>query len=413
MKDTILILNCPIEPPYGGIAKYMTFLLPRVNKNLKFIGITGRGVLNNTNNLAFENISLVQAKEYSPIKWIFWFIRYIPLLFLFTIKYRIPFRHAIKIIYYWLPESERIVVENIDRIRYIQAIDNPNMQGTVAAYLGKKYNIPFLLTTFGELVPHKDPVKRYDEYSKKFIRQTQQVFNQAYRIGSITKYCVSLLKEFNIDSEKVHLFYPVVDINKFSRNYDYEPLLQKYPKLIHKKVVLFVGQIQPRKAPHLIVEAISQIPHASLNDYRFVFVGKDHGYMDYLTEQIATQHLEEHCLLTGAVDEDELLAFYSLAEIFVFPTVSEIECLGLVFIQAMFSKCAVIASNISGVPEVIEDGVNGMLYTPGDSSSLRQKLVELFDHPEKITSLAEAGFNQVMAQFNEEKIVEDFESFYI
>ena len=52
----------------------------------------------------------------------------------------------------------------------------------------------------------------------------------------------------------------------------------------------------------------------------------------------------------GVVDEDALPKYYAAADLFIFPTLTTIECLGLTFVQAMFAGVPVIATRIAGAP---------------------------------------------------------------
>ena len=70
------------------------------------------------------------------------------------------------------------------------------------------------------------------------------------------------------------------------------------------------------------------------------------------------------------MDDDVLPAYYAAADVFLFPTLTTIECLGLTFVQAMFSGTLVIATRIAGAPEVIRDGGMDSSSSPATQTDL-------------------------------------------
>lgn len=144
----------------------------------------------------------------------------------------------------------------------------------------------------------------------------------------------------------------------------------------------------------------------------FVFVGPDYGFYDELKAIAKQTNLENQCLFPGAVSESDLFEFYSFADIFIFTTISKIECLGLVFVQAMLSDCAVIASTISGVPEVIKHSKNGLLFEPGNVDELTIQLKNLLDDNILKNKLKAGAKATVLKQFDEKIVLQQIKDFY-
>jgi glycosyltransferase involved in cell wall biosynthesis len=93
------------------------------------------------------------------------------------------------------------------------------------------------------------------------------------------------------------------------------------------------------------------------------------------------------------------------AEIFVHPAVWE-EAFGLGIAEAMASECAVIASHVGGIPELIEDGVSGLLVPPGDSGALATAIRRLLDDAELRGRLGGAARARVQERFDLDRAVE-------
>ncbi|MBI2280590.1 MAG: glycosyltransferase family 4 protein [Bacteroidetes bacterium] len=415
VKKGIFIISCLLEPPFGGIAKYLSFSLPKIADEIPIYGITQREYQNFGNkevDLPNFKTKLIKNKFYGLVALPFMLFRHFNFVNQLLFKYNVPFIEVIKLIYLWFPEIDNYLHEIKDKVKYIHVYNKPYADGAVGMYLSKKYNIPLLLTTFGELVPHKDEIERIDEYSMQFNKITKDVLAFATKISSPTKYCQSVIDEFKISKEKIHLTYHVCDIDKFNNNANnFSTILEKHPQLKGKRCILFVGQMMRRKAPDLILQAAKNIKDLD-KDIMFVFVGPDYGFYDELKSIAREAHLENQCLFPGAVSESDLFEFYSLADIFIFTTISKIECLGLVFVQAMLSDCAVIASNISGVPEVITSGENGLLFEPGDVNELTGHLNNLLHDDILKNKLKTNAKETVMKQFDEKIVLQQINHFY-
>lgn len=137
--------------------------------------------------------------------------------------------------------------------------------------------------------------------------------------------------------------------------------------------ILFApGGFDPRKNFGRLIEAYSTLSPELKNSYQLVIASKLHPpQRTELLQHAKTYGLEEHQLvLTGYVEDDELVALYSMASLFVFPSTHE--GFGLPVLEAMACGTAVIGSNCSSVPEVI--GLESALFDPFSVSSIADKI---------------------------------------
>jgi len=107
-------------------------------------------------------------------------------------------------------------------------------------------------------------------------------------------------------------------------------------------------------------------------------------------------HIQERVHFLGKQDRvNELLP---LADLLIMP--SELESFGLVALEAMACRVPSIATQVGGIPELIEDGVNGLLVTPSDVVGLEDALERLIRDPALRQRLAEAGRTRVMQAYD-------------
>ena len=93
----------------------------------------------------------------------------------------------------------------------------------------------------------------------------------------------------------------------------------------------------------------------------------------------------EHISFAGWLSGEEKEKIFRKCPVFVLP--SYFEGFGLSAVEAMARGCAVIASDVGGLAEIIQDDQNGILVPPGNSDAIRQAIDTLFSHPEKAAEL--------------------------
>jgi glycosyltransferase involved in cell wall biosynthesis len=112
----------------------------------------------------------------------------------------------------------------------------------------------------------------------------------------------------------------------------------------------------------------------------------------------------------GYVANEDLRREYLEADLFVLPTLSE--ALGSVVLEAMSCGLPVIATDVGGIPEMIEDGVNGFLVPPGDAARLAQAISQLAANPLRRRAMRRANLERIATQFRWSANVDCYERIY-
>jgi glycosyltransferase involved in cell wall biosynthesis len=154
-------------------------------------------------------------------------------------------------------------------------------------------------------------------------------------------------------------------------------------------VVLFVGHLHPRKGPVVLARAFPSV-RAPL-PVRAVFAGPDRGQADAVRRAVEAGGVADRVEIRGAVPDDDLPDLYRAADVVVFPTVWRTEGFGLVAAEAMACGTAVVASRVGAIPEVVEDGVTGLLVTPDDEQDLARGISRVLSDEPLRRRLGEAG----------------------
>ena len=118
--------------------------------------------------------------------------------------------------------------------------------------------------------------------------------------------------------------------------------------------------------------------------------------------------LARHCLFPGY--QRDVGAFYSMFDVFLLASANE--GTPVTAIEALASGTPVVATRVGGVPDVVRDGVDGILVPPGDPAAIAVALARLARDPEERAAMATAGREDVFRRYAVERLVDDVDRLY-
>jgi glycosyltransferase involved in cell wall biosynthesis len=144
-----------------------------------------------------------------------------------------------------------------------------------------------------------------------------------------------------------------------------------------EKVVGTVGRLYPLKGIDVFLKAVSKVERKNAK-IKFLIVGEDSSsgaYRKMLERQAEEMGVTRDVIFTGfREDIPELL---SAMDVFVLPSLEDYEAFGRVVIEAMAMAKPIVATRSGGVPEIVEEGVTGILVPPGDAEAMAEAIVTL------------------------------------
>ncbi|MFH1402724.1 MAG: glycosyltransferase family 4 protein [Candidatus Altiarchaeota archaeon] len=205
--------------------------------------------------------------------------------------------------------------------------------------------------------------------------------------------------EFKIPAEKVKMVINGVDTEDFRPS---ESRLKK--SLGEGRVILSVSVLHRQKGVQHLINAMKDIL-VKAPDAVLVIVG-DGPYKKDLEELASKKELRERIIFKGRVPNTELIEYYNSCDVFAIPTV-RVEGLPLIELEAMSCGKPVVASNIGGIPTVIEDRVNGMLANPGDAKDLAGKILEVLCDKKLSEKLGKNARKTILEKYSRERMAEN------
>ncbi len=151
--------------------------------------------------------------------------------------------------------------------------------------------------------------------------------------------------------------------------------------------ILFVGGNMQRKGLPVLIQAAPKIL-ANLPAVEFWVVGKDKA-IQRMKALCYEKKVESKFHFFGWIPHNELLNLYAQADVFVMPSL--LEAFGVVFLEAMACGIPVIGTRVGGIPELIQDGYNGLLVDPDNPDALAQAIVRVLTDDILWKQLQEAG----------------------
>jgi glycosyltransferase involved in cell wall biosynthesis len=174
----------------------------------------------------------------------------------------------------------------------------------------------------------------------------------------------------------------------------------------HAPVVGNVAALVPHKGQRHLVEAAHLVVR-DIPDARFVILGEGE-LRESLERQVRDYHLEKHVLLPGF--RTDVIGCIKGFDLFAMSSVTE--GLGTSLLDAMACSKAIVATQTGGIPEVVEDGVTGVLVAPRDHHAMAAAIVRLLSDDGRRRRMGEAGLARVRERFTVERMVAETAAVY-
>lgn len=195
----------------------------------------------------------------------------------------------------------------------------------------------------------------------------------------------------------------VISMGVNTKNFGQQYRVANYFGQGDKKVVLFVGRLAEKKGVAYLIEAMKQI------DALLVIVG-DGTLRDELQQQ-ANMLEKGKIRFLGGKTHKELKTIYASSDIFVVPSITakdgDQEGFGLVMLEAMASGLPIVASRSGGIPQLIDDGINGMLCEEKCVWQIADNICSLLNDKNLYKSIVKNGY-QTIRKYDYSKIAEDY-----
>jgi len=176
---------------------------------------------------------------------------------------------------------------------------------------------------------------------------------------------------------------------------------------LEENIVLFVGRLEPIKGVEYLIRAAQQVT-TEKHKVKFLIIGEGTSRRK-LEKLVNSLNLAEHVIFVGKISNSRVSEYMILSDILVLPSLSE--SFGIVNLEAMSCGLPIIATNVGGIPEIVENNINGLLVNPKNANQIAEKILEMLENRRKMQIIS--NNNKAKAKkFSWEHIVDCLEDVY-
>lgn len=217
-------------------------------------------------------------------------------------------------------------------------------------------------------------------------------------IIAVSKATKKLALNVGAPANKITVIYNAVDETMFTPR-SKSLCRQKLGLPQNSKIILFVGNLIPRKGVEYLIRALpiilTKIPNVLLV---VIGDGPQRNELEHLAKEL---NLEQNIVFTGRISTEKLCLYYGAADIFVLPSLHEGH--PMVLLEAMASGLPVVATKVSGNMETVIHGKNGYLVEPKNAHQLANAIIKILSERKQISKFGKASLMIYRKKFSEEK----------
>lgn len=155
---------------------------------------------------------------------------------------------------------------------------------------------------------------------------------------------------------------------------------------------LFVGSLADYKGVNTLLNAVKDLP----KNIQFKIIGS--GFQEDKYQQYINENHLENVQLLGNLNRNEIIQYYQNCIALIVPS-NYFEIFGIINLEAFACKKPVIASNIGGIPEIVEDNQSGMLFEPNNVEQLKNCIIKYFNDKDLAKEHGENGYKKIFEKY--------------
>jgi N-acetyl-alpha-D-glucosaminyl L-malate synthase BshA len=271
---------------------------------------------------------------------------------------------------------------------------------SISAYLAKMMMtdrvVPFVTTLHGTDITLVGNDRSYLPITRFGIEQSDAVTAVSEYLRRRT------VEEFQI-RRPIAVVPNFVDCNVYGQNTD-KGRRDKFAEP-NEAILIHISNFRPVKRVEDVIEIFSRVRKRVPARLLMVGDGPERPKAEWLA---GTHGIAEDVLFLGK--QNDMSQFLSVADILLLP--SELESFGLVALEAMACEVPVIATNVGGVPEVVRNGVDGLLFPVGDVTAMAEGCLSILGDRGRRVEMGREARAHARREFCASKIVVDYENLY-
>lgn len=263
-------------------------------------------------------------------------------------------------------------------------------------------------------VPHRVMTRHYSDYHTRIdkrwhVRLDQMCTRLSHRVIAVSQHTADHMIEVEgAPPEKIRTILNGIDFARV--RVSGEGAAERVRREVGAEdayLLLIAARLHPEKGYEHLFDALPEIGRRAGRRVLLLVAGRG-TYEEEYRARVRELGCDGMVRFLGfRQDAPDLMA---AADLFVLPSVAE--AFGLVLAEALYLGTPVVATRVGGIPEIVDDGVDGVLVPPGDSRALADAVIALLNDPERRRAMAGAGREKVIGRFQFAEMVRAYERVY-
>jgi glycosyltransferase involved in cell wall biosynthesis len=239
----------------------------------------------------------------------------------------------------------------------------------------------------------------------------KHTLNSAKIITAVTPFVANDSISKGVDPSKVKIILNGIDLKRYNTVLCYNELEKKYGITKEDVLLLSIGRIVWIKGFEYAIDSIPKVMKTTKRSIKYMVIGsiEDQTYFTNLKRKIKKFGLEKNIIFTGYVDENTKLTALSRADIFLAPSIHE--TFGIMSLEAMAMDKPIVASNVGGIANILDNMNTAILFTPTRSEEISDAITKLLFHPQLAKKLSNNARHEVK-KYDWDSIIDSYEEIY-
>ncbi len=256
--------------------------------------------------------------------------------------------------------------------------------------------------------------RHYSDYHTRInkrwhVRLDQLCTRLSHSVIAVSQHTADhMISEEATPAEKLHVILNGIDFTrvKLSPNFDRNQVRQEFVG-DETPLLLIAARLHPEKGYEYLFEAMTKLKARFNGKIKLLVAGKGE-LLNHYQAMVRTLGCDDIVTFLGfRKDLPDLMA---AVDLFVLPSVAE--AFGLVLAEALYLGTPVVATHVGGIPEIVNEGIDGLLAPPANAEALADTITDLLNDSTLRQRMAGAGREKVVGKFRFEDMVRSYEVVY-
>jgi glycosyltransferase involved in cell wall biosynthesis len=303
------------------------------------------------------------------------------------------------------PELSKKMKEKLTSFDVIYSHEYSTYQNIVLHKFAKKYRVPYIIQAHGSL--HK--IGRIVRRTIFDILFGSSLLKDASRVIALNSMEAQQYEAVNVPKGAIAIIPNGIDFSQYSpqpKGY----FTRQFGLPENEKKILFLGRLNKIKGVDVLIKSFSRISK-EFDNVTLVLIGPNDGYQRELKDLAKALNVQKKVLFVGPLFGKEKMEAYNDSDIYVLPSRYETFPMGL--LEAYMCGLPVIASNLDGLTELVQNGTTGILFSPEADLQLSESICGLLRDPGKALTIGRNGQKFAQENLRLESTVEKLEKLFV